>query len=53
MSWDDWFDELLMIAISYSVGAHKAIQRAPFMYEDYYEAGFTPLEAFEEEWGEM
>ena len=53
MEWDEWFDELLMIAVSYSVGAQKAIQRAPFMYEDYFEDGLTPEEAFIEEWGDM
>ncbi len=53
MSFDDWFEELLMIAMSYSVKVHRLIQQAPFMYEDYYEDGMSPEDAFYEEWGHL
>lgn len=47
-----WFEDLVEIAYDQSGPVGKLVDRAPFMYEDYFEAGMTPQEAFIAEWGE-
>lgn len=47
---DLWFEELVEVAYAESGRIGKLVDRAPFMYEDYYEAGMTPQEAYLAEW---
>lgn len=49
---DFWFDELVDLAYEVSGTIGKLVDRSPFMYEDYHEAGMTPAEALLAEWGE-
>ena len=51
MSWEEWLEQLIDHARTYSTPAARSIAKASFMYEDYFEDGLTPQEAFEEEWG--
>lgn len=48
---DLWFDELVELAYAVSGRIGKLVDRAPFMYEDYFEAGMEPHEALFAEWG--
>lgn len=48
---DLWFDDLVELAYQKSGTVGRLVDRAPFMYEDYYEAGMTPEEALIAEWG--
>lgn len=48
-SWDDWFEEV--ISYAETSRQEELIRRGYFMYENYFEQGMSPLEAFQEEWG--
>lgn len=49
--WEDWFEDLLDFAYETEHNHYRAILKAPFMYEDYFELGMTPQEAYTAEWG--
>lgn len=51
MEFEDWMDELLELAEQRSERIAYNVARAPFMYEDYYDQGLSPLDALEAEWG--
>jgi hypothetical protein len=46
-----WFEDLVELAYAESGSIGRLVDRAPFMYEDYFEAGMTPQEALLAEWG--
>ncbi|ATW58340.1 hypothetical protein CNR37_00133 [Pseudomonas phage ventosus] len=48
-SWEDWFEEV--ISYAETERQEELIRRGYFMYENYFEQGMTPHEAFQEEWG--
>lgn len=52
MEFEEWFEELLDRAAERSDYTRQLVLQAPFMYEDFYEEGLTPLEALVIEWGE-
>lgn len=52
MEFETWFEELLEAALEKEPLYVQYIKRAPFMYEDYFESGMTPRQAYEAEWGE-
>jgi hypothetical protein len=53
--WDEWFEQVVECADAGGLGGNRPalVRRYYFMYEDYYEAGLTPEEAFEAEWGHL
>jgi hypothetical protein len=46
-----WFDELLDYADDVDSQRAELIAEYPFMYEDYFEEGLSPEDAYHEEWG--
>lgn len=51
IEFEDWLEELLMLAEQRSERVAYNVQRFSFMYEDYFEQGLSPLDALEAEWG--
>lgn len=52
MNFEDWFEELQACALDmYGKHVYDLVTKAPFMYEDYFEAKLPVLEALEAEWG--
>ncbi|WPJ20616.1 hypothetical protein vBPFY1MI_133 [Pseudomonas phage vB_PF_Y1-MI] len=49
MNFYDWFEEV--VSYAETSRQEELIRNGHFMYEDYYEQGKTPQEAYEEEWG--
>lgn len=47
-TFEEWFEDVLMYARWDS--NEDLVARAPFMYEDYYEAGIPAGEAYAAEW---
>lgn len=48
---ETWFEDLVELAYQASGRIGKLVDRAPFMYEDYFEADMSPAEALYAEWG--
>jgi hypothetical protein len=48
---ESWFEELVELAYESSGRVGKLVDRAAFMYEDYFEFGMSPAEALFAEWG--
>lgn len=51
MEWEDWIQEVYNIAYNVDFRIAVQVQEYTFMYEEYFEQGMTPHEAFQEEWG--
>jgi hypothetical protein len=51
VTFEEWFENLVGYALVTQPLTLAYIQKYPFMYEDYFEAGQTPEEAFHAEWG--
>lgn len=48
-SFDNWFEEV--VSYAETSRQEELILRSSFMYEEYYEQGMNPREAYEVEWG--
>lgn len=51
MDFEDWIQEVYFIASEVDYRIAASIAEFTFMYEDYFESGMTPHEAYEAEWG--
>lgn len=51
MDIEEWFEELIELAYERNNWIGDKVSAATFMYEDYFAAGMTPLDALGEEWG--
>lgn len=52
IDWHQWFDQLLDHAWSKNTRHWELIMQYSFMYEDYYDQGATPEQAYAAEWGD-